>query len=137
MRKRLRVFAAILGLTIVAGAALAEEIPELLIMGGPNHDEFLGCLTCSDTDPRSVWNTASRYGWGNKFGTWNPFGPHRNRFSVNSACNQYSISPPKLVDRRGNNYGQLSINKYLPDGTCGPNGNEQLCMALRVMCASE
>lgn len=108
---------------------------EIVILGGSNHDEFLGCLSCSNSHPESVWNNVSRHGWGNGFGTWNPFGPHRNPYGMNSACNQYSQSPPILVDRQGNLYGTLSVNAYARGSICGAAGNPQVCRALRVMCA--
>lgn len=137
MSIRLQVAATILGFTFTANAALSQDKSEILIMGGRNFDVFLGCLTCSDVDPRSVWNKMSRYGWENKLGIWNSIGPHKSKFSMNSACNQYSTTPPKLVDRTGGYYGQLSTNTYLADSVCGPNGAERICMALRVMCAED
>jgi hypothetical protein len=123
-------------LAFVSTGAHAQS-REILIMGGPNHDEFLGCLTCSEFDSNSVWNDFSRHGFGNEFGTWNRFGQHASKFSTSSACNEYATRGPVLVDRSGNFYGRLSVNRFAQDSVCGPNGVEQLCMALRVMCSDD
>ncbi len=58
-----------------SGVVIAQEI---LIFGGQNNKEFLGCLTCSEMSANSVFNDFSQYGWANGFGVWNPFGPYKN-----------------------------------------------------------
>lgn len=114
---------------------VAAQQPRILIMGGANHDEYLGCLSCSEMERDSVWNDMSTYSWNNGFGKWNSFGPHRNPYGGHSACNTYSRSPPILVDAKGTLYGTLSINPYAKGSICGPNGVERVCIALKVMCS--
>ena len=113
--------------------AYAQTRERILIFGGTNHDEFLGCLNCSDTDSDSVWNDTSQYGWANGFGKWNSFGSNKSEFSSTSACNEFSTSGPVLVDRRGNFYGTLTVNEFAKGSICGLNGSEQVCRALKVI----
>jgi hypothetical protein len=107
---------------------------QLLIFGGDRHKEFLGCLNCSEMDATSVWNDMSQYGWGNGFGVWNPFGPYKNPFASQSACNEFANDPPVIVDRAGNAYGYLTVNEYKPGSVCAAQGVQKLCTALKVMC---
>ncbi|HYE46411.1 MAG TPA: hypothetical protein VEA44_11640 [Caulobacter sp.] len=61
----------LIGVTL-GGQATAQD-DDILIFGGDDHKEFLGCLTCSEFDGQSVWNKFSTHGWENGFGTWNKF----------------------------------------------------------------
>lgn len=117
------------------GSALAQE---LLVFGGEAHKEFLGCLTCSEFAGNSIWNEMSTYGWKNGFGTWNPFGSYKNPFSSYSACNEFASDPPVIVDNSGNYYGRLTVNEIRTDSVCGSmKSSDQLCQALKVMCAED
>ena len=130
--------AATIGFVLLAAIGTAgAQSQEILIMGGQSQDEFLGCLTCSEYDSSSVWSQYGRYSFQNGYGVWNKYGQHANRYSTYSACNQYSTNAPALVDRAGNFYGRLSVNRYASDSVCGPSGNQQICTALRVMCAED
>lgn len=121
----------------LASIAFAQSRPEILIMGGRDHDEFLGCLTCSESSRNSVWNSYSEHGWENNYGTWNSYGPHKSRYSTTSARNEYSTNPPILVDRQGNAYGELTVNRFRQGSVCAPGGPDQICNALRVMCSAD
>lgn len=110
---------------------------EILIFGGNSNKDFLGCLTCNEMSPNSVFNEFSQYGWNNGFGKWNPFGPYKNPFSSTSACNEFSSKAPVLVDRQGNFYGLLTINEFANKSICGFSGNSNICRALKAMCASQ
>lgn len=123
-------------LTSLASNATSQPAPEILIMGGPNHSEFLGCLNCNPYSPNSVLNNVSQYGWANQVGKWNRFGLYANPYGTNSACNSFSTDPPILVDRSGNVYGKLSVNEYLPGSVCGVTGAQNVCNALKVMCSA-
>lgn len=101
--------------------ALAKE---LLLFGGSNHNEFLGCLGCSEYSSDSVCNEYSKYG--NEYGAnmWNEFSsPHGNEYSSSSPWNEYSTSKsvPVLVDRQGNFYGYFTINRYRGDAVSFAN----------------
>ena len=126
-------FAAI-SLLLFAGLVNAQEI---LIFGGDNNKEFLGCLTCNEMAGNSIWNEMSTYGWKNGYGKWNPYGQFKNSYSNYSACNEYTTNSPVLVDRNGKFFGRLTLNSYSAGSVCGLNGNEQICRALKVMCADQ
>jgi hypothetical protein len=131
MRRRLLLA---IGAATVAIAANAQT-PAFLIFGGDDHKVFLGCLNCAETDPSSVWNDMSRYGWGNGFGVWNAYGPYKNPYGGQSACSEYAADPPVIVDKQGNSYGYLTTNQYKPGSVCGAQGAQRICTALKVMCA--
>ena len=124
-------------LTVLMLLASAANAQEILIFGGNNNKDFLGCLSCNEIAGNSVWNEMSQYGWNNGFGKWNPFGPYKNPFSSYSACNEYTSSGPVLVDRNGKFYGRLTMNEYTSGSICGFSGNERICSALKVMCADQ
>lgn len=85
---------------------------ELLVFGGDNHTEFLGCLTCSAMDRTSVFN---QYGiHGSPYGRAsiaNHFSANGNAYGRHSACNPYAADPPVVVDREGHYYGTLTVNE--------------------------
>jgi hypothetical protein len=96
----------------VAQTALAQD---LLLFGGSNHDEFLGCLVCNEYSSESVCNGYGQYG--NEYGSnmWNEFSsPYGNEFSASSPWNEFSSSNsvPVLVDRGGNMLGYFTINEF-------------------------
>lgn len=119
------------------GPTAIAQSKDVLIFGGDGHKQFLGCLTCGEFATDSVWNEFSSYGWRNSFAIWNPFGDYKNPYSSYSACNDYASDPPVLVDRTGGFYGRLSTNSYDPKSICSVSGNERICRALKVMCASD
>jgi hypothetical protein len=127
----------LLGGLVALGMPAEAQTPALLIFGGDDHKVFLGCLNCAATDSNSVWNDYSTYGWNNKFGTWNRFGEYANKFASQSACNEFTSDAPVIVDRSGNSYGSLTLNKFAPGSICGVSGDEKLCTALKVMCADD
>jgi hypothetical protein len=120
-------------LMLITTVASAQEI---LIFGGDNNKDFLGCLSCNEMAGNSVWNEMSQYGWNNGFGKWNSFGPYKNPFSSYSACNEFTSNGPVLVDRNGKFYGRLTMNEFTSGSICGFSGNEKICRALKVMCAN-
>ena len=102
--------------------SLAASAPtfakELIIFGGAEHDDFLGCLTCSEFDSDSICNGFGSYG--NEFsssGMWNEFAGYGNEFSSDSPWNEFASgnSVPVLVDRDGGFYGYFTINEYRSD----------------------
>ena len=86
---------------------------EILVFGGEGHKTFLGCLTCSEYDTSSLYNKygnfGSSYSATSIFNRYSEFG---SAYSSHSACNKYASDPPVLVDRGGNFYGRLTMNKY-------------------------
>ena len=115
----------------------AQNRVPLLVFGGQGHKEFLGCLNCSDTHPRSVWNENSSFGFMNDDGKWNSWGQFANDRSRHSMCSDYAADPPVVVDEEGNAYGRLSINERAPGSVCGHRGNERMCQTVRAICATK
>lgn len=85
----------------------------LLLFGGDGHRTFLGCLNCSEFDPKSVHNEFGTYG--NEFNSdsiFNEFGEFGSAFSSHSACNEFASDPPVIVDRDGSFHGRLTLNEF-------------------------
>lgn len=100
---------------LIAAALYGQEI---LIFGGLDHDEFLGCATCSRHDAHSIWNKFGTYG--SKFSEssiWNDFSVWGSPFSDTSVFNSFARNPPVLVDRQGNFYGYFTVNEAFRDRT--------------------
>lgn len=90
----------------------------LLLFGGPGHKTYLGCLSCSEFDAESVFNSFGSYG--SKFSSssiFNRFSDFGSKFSSYSACNQFASDPPVIVDPAGNFYGRLTISATNPERT--------------------
>ena len=86
---KVKFHAILLGLILFAESALAKE---LLLYGGSNHDEFLGCLVCNEYSSESVCNGYGQYG--NEYGSnmWNEYSsPYGNEYSPSSPWNEYSV----------------------------------------------
>lgn len=130
--RKFTVTAVILAAITTTASAQSQEI---IIMGGRSQDRFLGCLTCDEYAPNSVWNRHGQHGWQNQYGTWSRYGEHAGPYGANSACNPYGSNAPALVDRQGSYYGRLTVNEYQEGSVCGINGVPQVCRALKVMCA--
>lgn len=130
-----RIFATVLTV-FVAGNSSAQDAP-VYLFGGDGHKEFLGCLNCDSSHPKSVWNEFSQYGFKNDFGVWNPFREFTNEFSSHSMCNEFASDPPVIVDENGNSYGKLTINEFMSGSVCSARGSEKLCRATRAICASK
>lgn len=126
LRTRLRLVWAIrralsllaLALTTTTAQAQAARGPELLLFGGENHKEFLGCLNCGRYSSGSVCN---RYGeHGSRYGDksiWNRFSDYGSKYSDNSPWNKYATNPPVIVDRDGAFYGYFTAARYHGDRT--------------------
>jgi hypothetical protein len=108
-------------LLVVLGGVVplsALETETLLLFGGRNHEEFLGCLNCSPFDASSVCNSFGRHG--NPFmnnSIWNSFGKYGNQFLTDSPWNQFASRAPVIVDGDGNFYGYFTKNELMPKRT--------------------
>jgi hypothetical protein len=86
---------------------------ELLLFGGENHKQFLGCLNCGSYDSNSIWNEYGTYGSSySQNSIWNEYGTYGSEYSSYSPWNEYANNPPVVVDHEGNFYGYLTINAY-------------------------
>jgi hypothetical protein len=98
-------------LLAVTTSTYAEEA--LLLYGGDYHDQFLGCINCSDTSKVSIWNTLGKYGNDlNSDCIWNSLGKYGNNISSYSPWNSTASYPPIIVDQQGRSYGYLTANSW-------------------------
>ena len=91
---------------------------KLMLFGGKNNRQYLGCLSCSQYDGEAITNEYGNYG--NRYATnsiWNAYGTYGSQYSQYSWRNPYATNPPVIVDQDGNSYGYFTVNKYFPDRT--------------------
>jgi hypothetical protein len=84
-----------------------------MIFGGEDHEQYLGCMNCSEYVHDSVENIFGPFG--SKFSATsirNHFSSFGSQFSSYSACNTFASEPPRIVDDDGNFYGTLTINRF-------------------------
>ena len=93
-------------LSVGARDALA---PTLMVFGGDRQSVYLGCLTCSEFAPDSVFNHHGRHGIESVRSVLNEAGPYGSKSSEYSACNPRATVPPVIRDQRGKYYGQLTV----------------------------
>lgn len=87
--------------------------PRLLLFGGVGHKTYLGCVSCSQYDPESVFNEYGLHG--SKYAVdsiLNAYGQYGSPYSAYSACNPYATDAPVIVDGNGQFYGRLTLNVY-------------------------
>lgn len=101
----------LLFLTLATSQVYATEA--LLLFGGKNHDQFIGCLNCGKYDDGSVCN---KYGdYGSKYSDksiWNKYGNYGSKYNDESPWNKYGSTPPVIVDKDGGFYGYFAASKY-------------------------
>jgi len=93
--------------------AYSVKSQTLLIYGGKGHDVFLGCLNCSKSEQKSIWNTYDEFG--SKFNDkciWNNYSTYGGKYSEYSPFNKNASYPPVIVDPEGNFYGYFTANKF-------------------------
>lgn len=98
---------------------------------------YLGCVTCSEFSPDSVFNEFGLYG--SEFSLtsiWNEFSPYGSPFGSLSACNEFTSSPPVVFDEAGCFVIRLSVNPFVADSVCGITGDAGLCALLHAACDS-
>ena len=92
---------------------LAEK---LMLYGGSDHEEYLGCLSCSKYELDAITNKYGTYG--NRYALnsiWNVYGLYGSKYSPYSWRNPYATHPPVILDEAGNIYGYFTVNKYFPN----------------------
>jgi hypothetical protein len=99
-------------------SAMPQAPKALLVFGGQDHKDFLGCLNCVDSSPASVCNDLGKYGSSFKSNSiWNSFGTYGSSFSEYSPWNSFTDKAPIIVDRDGKSYGYFSVNCFHHDRT--------------------
>jgi hypothetical protein len=106
--------AALLSLAFGAAPARATLNP-LLLFGGPELEDFLGCVTCPASEFHSVWNAESDYGSPkHPKSIWNREGPYGSVDSPYSPWSRKPKSVPVVVDRAGNLCGNFVLDPAYP-----------------------
>jgi hypothetical protein len=116
-QERLAAAAALLSATVAASNPLELPPGKIMLFGGADHRTYLGCLSCSQYDAESVFNSYGTHG--SKYSTesiLNAYSEFGSKYSTESACNPYATDPPVIVDSAGQYYGRLTLNAYRPDG---------------------
>lgn len=95
---------------IVTSCLFAVSLSELLIVS--EDGIFLGTFE-NEYATNSVYNMYGTYGSPySSSSIFNKYGNYGSDYSQYSPFNQYSNNGPWLMDRYGNYYGRLSINRY-------------------------
>jgi hypothetical protein len=115
MAKRLAAgVACTLLLALGAPPARATRNP-LLLFGGPEQQDFLGCVTCDASEPYSIWNPQSHYGApSHPLSIWNREGRYGSADSPHSPWSRRPKSVPVVVDRAGNLCGNFAVDRAFP-----------------------
>lgn len=111
-------------IVVVLSAASAATADDrfLLLFGGTEQRDFLGCLSCARNEPFSVWNPDSPYGsTTSPDSIWNRDGRYGAPTSRLSPWNPHAPTPPIVVDRAGYRYGKFTRNTALPDRVARSN----------------
>lgn len=103
-----------IGVVVFSMLALpaSAQGPALLLYGGQDHKQFLGCLNCGRFEATSVCNQFGASG--SRFSAesiWNRFGSYGSKFSPESPWNKFAGHPPVVVDPQGNFYGYFTSNR--------------------------
>ena len=100
------------------GQSLGQPSQErkLMVFGGPGHRAYLGCLSCSEIEMDSVFNSVGPHGSAvASESIWNTVSEYGSQVSPYSACNQVASDPPVIVDQDGIAYGRLTVNSVNPN----------------------
>jgi hypothetical protein len=91
---------------------------DLLLFGGFNNSQYLGCLTCNSFHLESVCNQFGTYGSPYASNSiWNAYGTYGSPYNIYSPWSPYSVSGPVIVGTDGLNYGRFTINAFQYDRT--------------------
>jgi hypothetical protein len=100
--------------TVHPNVSLSDSRQSLLLFGGSGHEVFLGCLNCSEHEPKSVQN---KYGdFGNKYSDhsiFNRYSDYGSRYSSYGVCNKYASDPPAIFDGEGHYFGRLTTSRSM------------------------
>lgn len=100
-------------LVIICNPASAER----LLLAGPNHDIFLGCLDCGEFADQSICNKADKGNPYHPLSIFNKFGLFGDSQSTSSPWNKFTTdtSVPIIVDADGVSFGYFTINNFRPN----------------------
>jgi hypothetical protein len=103
-------------LLLVLGAQPARATTNrVLLFGGAEQQDFLGCLTCDASEPYSIWNPGTEYGSPtHPLSIWNREGRYGSEASPWSPWSRRPKSVPVVVDRAGNVCGNFAVDRTFP-----------------------
>ena len=94
---------------------------ELMILGGPKHEVFLGCL-CDEHRPDSVVNMLGEHGSHlSPASIRNKFAPYGSNYDDTSVCNAAATHPPAVMTSDGKSLGLLTLNGSLKRRLVAPS----------------
>lgn len=97
-------------LAVCALSTFAISLADLMLVA--DDGTFLGTFE-SEYSKNSIYNQYGTYGTPySAESIFNKYGNYGSDYSQYSPFNKYANNGPWLMDRRGNYYGRLSINKY-------------------------
>jgi hypothetical protein len=103
------------------GDAPAATDYEVMILGGPKHEVFLGCL-CDENRPDSVFNMLGEHGsHASPTSIRNKFAPYGSNHDDTSACNAAAGHPPVVMSSDGKSLGLLTVNVALARRITAPS----------------
>jgi hypothetical protein len=95
--------------------ALGVREDPMLLFGGPDQRDFLGCLNCDRSEPFSIWNERSDHGsTDHPHSIWNRSGPYGSSDGPHSPWSLAPETVPVVVDRAGNLLGYFTANASHP-----------------------
>lgn len=101
--------------------AAASTDYELMILGGPKHEVFLGCL-CDEKRPDSVFNMLGEHGsHSSPTSIRNKFAAYGSNYDDTSACNAAATRPPVVMSSDGKSLGLLTLNPSLKRRIAAPS----------------
>lgn len=113
MKKKM--FAAVLIVILTCGTVCAVSLGELMIAA--DDGTFLGTFE-NEYSSNSIYNKYGKHG--SKYESdsiFNKYGEYGSDYSDYSPFNKYANHSPWLMDRYGNYYGRLSMNRYASNVT--------------------
>ncbi len=115
----------------------ANDVKLRIYTNWPDPLTFLGCLNCAPTDPLSIWNPMSRYGWTNPKGVWNQ--PSLRHLTYRQlVCDVQLISPPPMVfDQYWGFYYRLSVDAAPGNSICAVQMSRRGCAVVRALCGEK
>lgn len=97
-------------LLFMSSFLFAVSLNEIIVVA--EDGTFLGTFE-NEYSPKSIYNQYGSYGSKyNSISIMNKWGTYGSDYSQYSPFNEYATKAPWLMDRKANNYGRLSINKY-------------------------
>ena len=92
-------------------ALISSGAAPLLVYGGDQYQDFLGCLNCAPYMHISLWNNHGPYGARlSPRSIWSDFFEFGHDKSQLSPWNPYAAKPPVVIDAKGQFYGYLTAN---------------------------